>query len=68
MKFEKYKQSHFENCLQLFDKNCPKSFAANERDDYAAYLKTTSDLYQLGFLEGELLAAFGISINNNTGA
>jgi len=28
-----------EDCLKLFDQNCPKYFATNERQDYIAFLQ-----------------------------
>lgn len=63
MKYENYKVVHFEDCLKLFDKNCPQFFTANEREEYADYLRSTSDLYHVGYIEGKLLSAFGMSIN-----
>ncbi len=34
-----YSNSHLEDCLKLFDQNCPKYFATNERQDYIAFLQ-----------------------------
>lgn len=34
-----YSNSHLEDCLTLFDQNCPKYFAIKERQDYIALLQ-----------------------------
>lgn len=48
-------------CLALFDENCPKFFAINERDDYAAFLHHSPKCYQLIYEDDALLAAYGLS-------
>ena len=36
--FNSYSDAHLDECLTLFDKNCPKFFATNERQDYDDFL------------------------------
>ena len=63
LNFTDYNRNHFDDCLALFDLNCPKYFAPNERADYEAYLKTTDDNYKVTYSHDELAAAFGMGIN-----
>jgi len=36
--FRPYSSNDRESCLSIFDANCPKYFATNERSDYAQFL------------------------------
>ncbi|HWI87197.1 MAG TPA: GNAT family N-acetyltransferase [Sphingomonas sp.] len=58
--FTPYTPPHRAACLALFDANCPRFFAPNERADYAGFLEgAVSDYWVL--LEGdEAVAAFGL--------
>tara|TARA_B110000263_G_C15260293_1_gene488508 strand:+ start:878 stop:1327 length:450 start_codon:yes stop_codon:yes gene_type:complete len=63
MNFDNYNESNFEACLSLFDKNCPKFFAVNERNDYIHYLKSKPPDYKIIFSNKEIIAAFGFKID-----
>ncbi|CAM2005632.1 GNAT family N-acetyltransferase [Acanthopleuribacter pedis] len=58
--FRAFQASDVQPCLALFDENCPRFFAANERDDYEHFLKTPGD-YRVGLRETTIVAAFGMS-------
>jgi ribosomal protein S18 acetylase RimI-like enzyme len=38
LKFRPFSPSDLDQCLAIFDSNCPKFFAANERDKFLKYL------------------------------
>jgi GNAT superfamily N-acetyltransferase len=61
MKFEDYSEEIFEDCLKLFDKNCPSFFAENEREDYSNYLLNLADTYKVLISKEKVVAASGIS-------
>ncbi len=65
MDFNDYQASDLAACLALFDQNCPKYFAENERQGYQQYLASTQDIYKVGSIGGELVAAFGINIDSS---
>ncbi len=48
-------------CLALFDANCPRFFAPNERDDFLAYLAGRAHEYRVCERDGAAVAAFGIA-------
>lgn len=57
-----------EECLGLFDANCPESFAPNEREDYAAYLDHAPAEYEV-CVDGErVVGAFGLALTSDSGA
>lgn len=58
--FQPYTPLFLEPCLALFDLNTPTYFATNERDDYLAFLSEKPDFYQIGVLDNEVVAAFGL--------
>ena len=62
IKHVNYSKQFRENCLALFDENCPTYFAENERDDYEAFLDTpiASIDYELGLVDDRVIAAFGL--------
>ena len=47
-------------CLELFDANCPEYFAPNERKDYENFLEANPENYELCFVSGPLVGAFGL--------
>ncbi len=65
--FESYEASYFEDCLELFDLNCPSSFAPNERGDFESFLSSPPGCYKLGLSQGKLVAAFGMEIDDRRG-
>ena len=58
--FEPYTLALQEACLDLFDANCPASFAPNERSDYAAFLDQAGGSYFVKPQSGRAAAAFGL--------
>lgn len=61
MKFINYSECYFDNCLELFDENCPQYFAESERGDYIAFLKASPLDYYIGVNDGCVASAFGIT-------
>ncbi|MFN1619399.1 GNAT family N-acetyltransferase [Vibrio rotiferianus] len=59
--FRAFLPSDKERCLQIFDENCPKYFATNERDDYAAFLEGNPEGYEVCLLNGVVVGAYGLS-------
>ena len=59
--FTKYDRSNFDNCLELFNDNCPQYFADNERDDYIGFLKANPLDYFVGEAGNTIASAFGIT-------
>jgi GNAT superfamily N-acetyltransferase len=58
--FVPYARAHRDACLALFDEHCPEFFAANERDEYAAFLDACPDGYFVALENGDVIAAFGL--------
>lgn len=61
--FRPYSITDKEDCLSIFDANCPAFFAPNERDDYARFLDADPDGYEVCVLDDEVLGAFGLVDN-----
>ncbi|MGR5445056.1 GNAT family N-acetyltransferase [Vibrio jasicida] len=59
--FRSFLPSEKEDCLCIFDENCPEYFATNEREDYADFLDSDPQGYEVCFLNGELVGAYGLS-------
>ena len=51
--FNNYSDAHLDECLTLFDKNCPKCFATNERQDYVDFLQKELKAYKVALIEGK---------------
>ena len=64
LKFQKYIASKFEECLELFELNCPAYFAEEERKGYRKYLDYNKDIYLLGYENDSLACCFGIREHN----
>ena len=58
LEFRNYKVSNYEECLELFEANCPAYFAVEEREDYREFLKSMNDQYFLGYVNGSLICCF----------
>jgi GNAT superfamily N-acetyltransferase len=58
--FRAYTLEDAEACLALFDANCPRFFAPEERGDYAAYLVRAAG-YRLCEAGGAVCGAFGVA-------
>jgi GNAT superfamily N-acetyltransferase len=52
-------------CLSLFDANCPDYFAANERDNYCAFLDSLPDDYAVIAAGTTILGAFGLGVTGS---
>ncbi|GLO62517.1 hypothetical protein MACH09_30250 [Vibrio sp. MACH09] len=63
--FRQYLMSDEDECLSLFDKNCPEYFAVNERKDYEEFLAQVMDGYLVCQLDKEIIGAFGLFSENN---
>ena len=61
--FRYYKNQDREDCLKVFDENCPDFFAPNERSDYADFLDSNPEAYEVCLLGGDIIGAFGLSGN-----
>ena len=60
MQFRRYRNDDRLACLQLFDENCPDSFAPNERRDYEQFLDDAVDRYELCLIDGQVVGAYGL--------
>lgn len=58
--FRTYTPEDAEACLALFDANCPRFFAPEERTDYAAYLERVAG-YRVCEVESRVCGAFGVA-------
>jgi GNAT superfamily N-acetyltransferase len=61
-----YNNAYFEKCIKIFDLNCPKYFAINERQDYIEFLQNSPESYKVGFINEEAVAVFGLDIAPET--
>ena len=67
MEFKPYSQDGMAACLELFDLNCPRFFAREERSDYSyflqqlPFLRSTHTIYLLGWRGQRLIACFGMA-------
>ena len=67
MEFKPYSQDDMAGCIELFDLNCPRFFAREERSDYSHFLQqlpvlgSTNTIYLLGWCEQRLIACFGMA-------
>jgi acetyltransferase (GNAT) family protein len=59
-RFRSYRKDDRQSCLQLFDQNCPASFAPNERDDYEQFLDEAVDRYEVCLMDGQVMGAYGV--------
>ncbi|MDF2385561.1 GNAT family N-acetyltransferase [Nostoc ellipsosporum NOK] len=50
-------------CLALFDANCPRFFAPNERAEFIGYLRAHAGEYRLCERDGRVVAAFGVALH-----
>lgn len=60
MEFKEYTPQDYQDCLELFELNCPSFFAEEEREDYTRYLESNNDVYLLGYQGSSLVCCFGI--------
>jgi GNAT superfamily N-acetyltransferase len=55
-----YQPSDRDACLALFDANCPRFFAPNERADYLAFLSTAAGAYTICSADGAVAGGYGV--------
>lgn len=65
-----YQKKYYDDCLHLFDENCPTFFAINERQDYLKFLDSNPSQYYLVKLrkakqEGGIVSGFGLMFEHN---
>lgn len=58
--FRPYRPGDRPACLALFDANCPRFFAANERASYEQFLDEAPAGYEVCLLERQVAGAFGV--------
>ena len=58
--FRPYSSADKEDCLAIFDANCPSFFAQNERPDYEGFLDATPEGYEVCEVDRHVVAAFGL--------
>ena len=58
--FRPYSKADRQDCLALFDANCPTFFAPNERVDYESFLDGKPDGYEICETKGRVVGAFGL--------
>lgn len=58
--FRPYTAKDREPCLAIFDANCPRFFAPNERRDYIQFLDTNPAGYEVCVVNEHIVGAFGL--------
>ena len=58
--FRSYSKNDRHICLSIFDENCPKYFAPNERSDFERFLEQAPCGYELCILNGAIVGAYGL--------
>ncbi|NQZ79701.1 MAG: GNAT family N-acetyltransferase [Colwellia sp.] len=65
IKSRPYSSNDRESCMSIFDANCPKYFATNERSDYAQFLDSMPEEYDVFLSSGVIVGAFGLIGNDS---
>jgi len=60
IEFREFQPEERDACLALFDGNSPGFFAANEREDYAAFLAAAGGTYRVCLIDGRVIGAYGL--------
>ena len=66
-RFRPYREADREDCLSLFDANCPTFFLPNERREYQQFLDHVPDGYEVCEIGERVVAAFGLISRGNAG-
>lgn len=61
IKYLDYNERYFRECLELFDENCPRYFAENEKEDYIDFLNRRRSDYFVGSMGALVVSAFGMT-------
>ncbi|MEM7455601.1 MAG: GNAT family N-acetyltransferase [Planctomycetota bacterium] len=64
---QNYAAGDFDDCLRIFDANCPEFFAENERADYVSFLRESGEEYRVCFTDGRACGAFGLLDDKSDG-
>ena len=64
--FRSYALQDRDDCLGLFDNNCPEFFAVNEREDYTGFLNSLPSGYEVCILNDVIVGAYGLVGENIT--
>lgn len=64
VRFTAYASGNKDACMALFDDNCPKYFAPNERGDYHNFLEQLPNGYEICLASDEVIGAFGLIDNS----
>jgi GNAT superfamily N-acetyltransferase len=63
--FRPYEAKDRAACRALFDENCPDFFAPNERAEYAEFLDSSPQGYEVCILYDQLVGAFGLHAHDS---
>ena len=59
VQFQCYAPERIDECLRLFDDNCPAYFAVEERQEYLNFLRSNPRHYFVGIYNSDVACAFG---------
>jgi RimJ/RimL family protein N-acetyltransferase len=57
--FRVFEENDRQDCLRIFDENCPEFFAPNERPDFSEYLRDPG-AYAVCLMGGRVVGAYGL--------
>ena len=60
LEFKDYSMESFNDCIELFDLNCPEFFASIEKNDYIEFLNQTKEGYVTIHHDSILIGAYGV--------
>ena len=60
LQFKNYSMESFNDCIELFDLNCPEFFASIEKNDYIEFLNQTKEGYVTIHHDSILVGAYGV--------
>ena len=60
LQFKNYSMESYDNCIGLFDLNCPEFFAPIEKNDYIEFLNQTKEGYVTIHHDSILIGAYGV--------
>ena len=60
LQFKNYSMESFNDCIELFDLNCPEFFASIEKNDYIEFLNQTKEGYVTIHHDSILIGAYGV--------
>jgi len=60
LEFKNYSMESFNDCIELFDLNCPEFFASIEKNDYIEFLNQTKEGYVTIHHDSILIGAYGV--------